>query len=126
MAEVNMVWIDGAAYSPGHRKVREHYAKSCQPVDGPGNTERKRDALPALDKGPKAQRSRKARVVICIKIISIRKRETDLDNIIAGAKPLRDAIARSLGVDDGNKRIRWEYDTIITTGATGTQILISR
>jgi len=131
MAGANVVWIDGVPYASKHRLVIEHYAKlkfknDAQPVGGLGDTQRQCDPLPALEQGKKAQRGRKARVVICVKIISIRKREADLDNIVAGAKPLRDAIAKSLGVDDGHKRIRWEYDTVVTTGATGTQILISK
>jgi len=131
MPELNMVWIDGVAYAPNHRKVHEYYAKfktnyDAQPVGELRHTERKPDTLPALDRSKKAHRRSKRGVVICVKIISVRRRPTDLDNCIAGAKGLRDSIAKSIGLDDNDPQLRWEYDTIITTGATGTQVLISK
>lgn len=99
----------------------EDAAKSVARV---ADTERKPHAIPALVKGPKAQSGGKSRVVV--HIVSFRRRESDLDNIISGAKPLRDAIARSLGCDDRDSRITWEYSTICTKGEPGTEVIISK
>lgn len=90
-------------------------------------TEREHLPLQALDEGKKAQpRSKTGVVRIVVTIISFRRREVDLDNVIAGAKPLRDAIAKSLDLDDGDKRLIWEYGLVTTRGTTGTQVIISR
>jgi len=144
MAQADFVLIDGKYYSPRHPLAlgkmgvpmkREFVSDSnyeiktknyAQSVDRLRNQERQSNPLPALDSGKKAHRRSKRGVLICIKIISIRKRESDLDNIIYGAKGIRDALAKAIGVDDNDPRVRWEYDTIVTTGVTGTQVLISK
>lgn len=38
----------------------------------------------------------------------------DDDNLTAGLKPLRDAVAESLGVDDGDPRVEWETEQVQT------------
>ena len=131
--KANMVWIDGAAYAPGHRKVREYYAKiktenDAQPVGGLVATEPQQNKVRPLVRKPSARKSGKGGVVIIVAIQPYVHRAVDDDNFGSGAyKNLRDGIARSLGVDDGDSRIKFEYLTpIITTGATGTQILISK
>lgn len=40
----------------------------------------------------------------------------DDDNLAGGCKPLRDAIAESLGVDDGDPRVEWEVEQVQTRG----------
>ncbi len=37
----------------------------------------------------------------------------DDDNFVAGCKALRDAIAKWLGVDDGDARLRWHYGQLV-------------
>lgn len=49
----------------------------------------------------------------------------DSDNFIAGAKPLRDAIAKSLGVDDGDPRLRWSYGEALSPGPAGVLVIVS-
>jgi hypothetical protein len=115
------VKIGDEYFSPHHPKAKAH----AEFMGGLGNTERKPDALPALVNREKTQRGRKARVDLCVKIVSVRQRDADSDNIIAGAKPLRDAIARQLGVDDGSKRIMWEYDILVSKGTPGTFVILS-
>lgn len=44
-----------------------------------------------------------------IRITRIAPRELDDDNMIAGAKSIRDGVADALGVDDRDKRLRWLY-----------------
>lgn len=100
-------------------------ARNAEPVGGLEHPQREHNPLPALVHREKSQRGRKTRVAICVSITSYRKRETDWDNIVSGSKPIQDAIAQSLGLDDGDSRLRFEYHTIVTRGATGTHVLIS-
>ena len=60
-------------------------------------------------------------------IVSIRKKLVDEhDNLRTGAKPLVDTISATLGFDDADPRISWEYGQIKTTGKPGTIIKIER
>lgn len=89
--------------------------------------ERKPASLPSLVKGPRIRRSGKNRVAIVISIISLRRRFADEDNVgPAGAKTLRDCIARTIGVDDGDPGIKWEYSVMQTIGPEQTIVKISR
>lgn len=63
------------------------------------------------------------RISVCI--TGYRRRLLDDDNFAAGAKPLRDAIARELGIDDGDSRIKFEYHQIKTQFDEGTAVKIS-
>jgi hypothetical protein len=94
-------------------------------LSGVESTERKPNPLPPLAKGPPVQRGRKSRLVAVVTILSFRRRELDDDNLTAGAKPLRDAIATSLGIDDGDKRIRWEVRGVKTEGPEHTIVKIT-
>jgi hypothetical protein len=87
--------------------------------------ERKPDPVSSLVKRTQVQRSRKSRVVICVEIIACKHRRLDFDNLIAGFKCLRDCIATSLGVDDGDRRLRWAYGFCQTTGREQTIVRIS-
>lgn len=65
-------------------------------------------------------------VRVSVVLIGLRRRVLlDGDNFVAGCKPLRDAIAESLRVDDGDARIDWSYHQLKTTGPEGTIVLIS-
>lgn len=68
---------------------------------------------------------RARRPLVCITLVSYRKRKLDWSNLVAGFKDLQDAIAAKLGIDDGSPLLAWEYDQIVTIGSTGTQILIT-
>jgi hypothetical protein len=48
----------------------------------------------------------------------------DDDNLAGGFKPLRDAVAQRLGIDDADGRVRWEYGQVETRGPTGTIVKI--
>ena len=80
----------------------------------------------ALEQGEADKPKRKSRVRILIEIIRFGRKEFDEDNLIAGAKPLRDSIARSLGVDDADKRLCWRVLQVVTHGSTGTLVRIER
>jgi hypothetical protein len=55
-----------------------------------------------------------------------RKRLLDSDNHIGGLKPLRDAIASWLKMDDGDDGVAWEYHQLKTAGTTGTFVKIEQ
>lgn len=59
-------------------------------------------------------------------IISCRRRLVDEhDNLRTGAKPLVDAIAKTLGfADDADPRLHWEYAQVLTTGQQGVIVKI--
>jgi hypothetical protein len=121
MTQANYVEIDGQFYSEKHPKAlaaRQRVARLPDP-------KRKSGTLSPLVRSQKKHAGRKRSVAICVAIVSYRNRPIDSDNLSSGAKPVRDAIARSLGLDDGDKRITWQYETIVTTGAVGTHVLIS-
>lgn len=58
--------------------------------------------------------------IIRVHLIRVGGRPLDEDNCIAGYKPLRDAIAARLGLDDADSGIDWEYSQVRTRGRRGT------
>lgn len=52
------------------------------------------------------------------------KRRLDDDNLQGSLKPLRDAIADSLQLDDGDRRITWEYNQVHTRYDEGVFVKI--
>lgn len=85
-------------------------------LGGRETAQRKRDPVQALERRARPRPVRKARVAVVITIIGFTNAFSDDDNIGAGAKSLRDCIAASLGVDDGDKRLKWEYVACQTAG----------
>lgn len=119
---MNEITVTGRKIKPGPgvSKLNPHLfvrGELAHPV-------RKPDALQALDRGAKVRGKRKGRVEVVVSIMSLRHREIDDDNLIAGAKPLRDAIAETLQTDDGDRRIRWEYGQFETRAEEGTIVMI--
>lgn len=82
-------------------------------------------ATPTLANGPKKYRQRKGRVAVVVTLIATIGRELDSDNLQGACKPLRDAIAESLGLDDGDGRIRWEYGQCETRGQQGVIVKVA-
>jgi hypothetical protein len=74
---------------------REHWAKRAQ------RTKLHRFAALAVQPHP---------LPCVVRMIRIAPRKLDDDNNIAGFKALRDGIAKRLGVDDADPRVKWEYD----------------
>lgn len=75
------------------------------------------------------EKSRKLRVerrgtILAISLMFATRRRLDLDNAIAGAKPLRDTIARWFGLDDNDDTIDWAYGQIRTSGQEGTIVKV--
>lgn len=54
--------------------------------------------------------NRKVRLPCVVKLTRIGPRALDTDNLAGAMKHVQDAIARKLGVDDGDtEKVRWEY-----------------
>ena len=85
-----------------------------------------RNKVSALDGRGKERRQRTGRVVVCVTLIALRRRLLDEDSAIFALKPLRDAIAASLGIDDADARIAWQYGQQITKGEQGVIVRIEQ
>jgi hypothetical protein len=90
------------------------------------STQPKQNPLPALDDKPQTRRIRTQRVAVCVTLIRVGKSAMDDDNLASCFKGMRDAVAKSLGVDDRDKRIKWEYGQVQSRGRTGTIVKIER
>lgn len=93
-------------------------------VGGLAAGEQQRSSGPALVSPRPQRQTRKGCVELIVTLITCRSREADDDNHIASCKPLRDTIAQSLELDDGDKRIRWEYGQIESHGQPGVIVRI--
>lgn len=81
---------------------------------------------PPLD-GCSAQRQgRKSKLAVRVTLVTLRRRVCDDDNDASALKPVRDAIARSIGLDDGDPRIKFEYGAARTDGQTGVMVKIEQ
>ena len=80
-----------------------------------------RQGQPAPAHGLEAQGARR----VVVSLVCFRRRLCDDDNLVAGCKHLRDAIAASLGLDDGDAKLRWEYSQTRTDGPQGVAVRIS-
>ena len=81
-----------------------------------------RDHPMARHRRRKAQRTQVGRIVgvllklepvaapWCVELTRVAPRELDGDNLQGSLKAVRDAVADALGVDDRDRRVRWEYD----------------
>ncbi|MCZ7635713.1 MAG: hypothetical protein M5U12_06525 [Verrucomicrobia bacterium] len=58
-------------------------------------------------------------------VVHRRRLLPDGDNLVAGCKHLRDAIAAWLGLDDADAQVAWEYAQVATGGAEGVVVSIS-
>ncbi len=44
-----------------------------------------------------------------VRLVRVGPRKLDSDNLAGSFKHVQDAIAREIGIDDGDERIKWEY-----------------
>jgi hypothetical protein len=102
-------------------KAGEAFLNPVRPVE---TAKRKRGPKAALEPKPPRRNVGKGRVAVIVTLIACRHRLFDDDNSLAGLKPLRDSIARSLGVDDADKRVRWCYGQTRTDGIEGVIVRI--
>lgn len=79
----------------------------------------------ALVRSHSKQKRGKTGVGVCVSLTAIRRRLLDDDNNVGSFKPLRDAIAETLGIDDGSDRITWRYFQQQTSGHECVAVLIT-
>jgi hypothetical protein len=94
------------------------------PVCAVASSGGKQAALRPLDKGIQKRQKGKGSVVVVVTLITCRRRELDDDGNVAALKPLRDAIASTIGLDDADKRIRFEYGQIESRSKEGVIVKI--
>ena len=83
-----------------------------------------RHKVQPLDGGGKLRKQSSGGVAVVISLIAFRHREIDDDACIYSLVPLRDAIAASLGLDDADKRIKFQYSQVVTRGNEGVLVAI--
>ena len=83
-----------------------------------------RSQRPALDRPRPRRERRKGRVAVVVSLITCCQRAADDDNDAHSKKPIRDAIAESLGLDDGDSRIHWEHGQCESRGPEGVIVKI--
>ena len=84
----------------------------------------KREPNPVTALGQDAPAKQASRCRVVVRIVSFTRRAQDSDNHQAGCKHLRDTISRTLGIDDGDERIRFEYAQVESLNQKGTLVLI--
>lgn len=84
--------------------------------------EPKQPAPRSLEQGQ--QKLQGGKVSVVVSLIRFGSRDLDSDNLAASFKPLRDAIAYTLGVDDGDPRVRWQYGQTETRGEHGALVRV--
>ncbi len=83
-------------------------------------------AVAALVKDSRPAQAGKEGMGYRITFVVVRKRSLlDSDNLQGALKPLRDAVAYSLGIDDGDPRIEWEYHQIKSTQPEGVTVMVT-
>ena len=110
--------------SEDFRKLNPHLYGS--PVGKVETGQSKPAQIPALDRDKPKREPRKTGVVFRVGFITCRRRLLDSDNAVASLKEVRDAVATSLGLDDGDPRIAWEYHQVKTSGEEGVLVKIDR
>lgn len=59
-----------------------------------------------------------------VALIACVRRPLDDDNLTGSLKPLRDAVAAQLGIDDGDRRIVWDCQQVPTKGREGVIVKV--
>jgi len=47
-----------------------------------------------------------------VRLVRIGPKRLDADNLAGSFKHVQDGVARELGIDDGDERIKWEYEQV--------------
>lgn len=105
------------------------YAKPCGPVGRVAPHKRESLEDRALDRQPSARQGGRPCITPSpnrrrVHLTAHLTRLMDGDNMITGLKPLRDAVAMHLGIDDSDKYTIWEYSQSQTVGPPGVVVLI--
>lgn len=104
--------LEKLSFSPAVRKLNPE-------LFSPGKVETQKPKptpAPALVGSQSESKGGKPGVAVWCHFIAMRRRLLDDDNNVASFKPLRDAIAATLGIDDRDKRVTWKCDQCLTSG----------
>ena len=93
-------------------------------MGGLATAKQERNEVQPLDGGGKCVKSRTGGVVVVVTLIAFRHREIDDDSCSYSLVPIRDAIAASLGLDDADRRIRFQYGQVVTRARQGVLVKI--
>src|SRR5580693_3553166 len=85
-------------------------------------------ALVSETSGNKSRPKRMARgrIQIRVGLVRVSCHELDYDGLVSSLKSLRDAISTSLGIDDGDARIKFAYSQLQSGGRRGVIVTIER
>lgn len=109
-----------------NERLEQAEANHSQPVAELVRSKPQHREIQTLASRPPKQDQRQARAGICrVLIVRYGRKRLDDDNLTASYKGLRDSIAQHLQIDDGDPRIKWNYEQVTIKGATGTHVLIT-
>jgi hypothetical protein len=108
----------------GSTSFRKLNAGLFDPVRAVSPAVAKPDHKREVARQDQAQAGGKGRVVFSL--IALRRRPLDADNNAASFKHFQDAIAESLGFDDGDERVTWQYQQMHTFGKEGVIVHVER
>ena len=100
-------------------QIRRQLGDDIRPVS-PTIPQPARRRIASPTDSPQTGRTRR----LVVSLVGLRRRTLDDDNFVGACKHLRDAIAASLGIDDGDKRIIWQYGQQHTQGREGVLVHI--
>lgn len=78
----------------------------------------------ALDNGRTKRVGGSSGVAARVVLVAYRRRLLDRDAVAFACKPLTDAVASTLGVDDDDPRVEWEWRQVQTDGAEGVAVRV--
>lgn len=107
------------------KDVRRLNPEIFGPVGGIQTSQPKPTTSQALESRPPKHKKGKGGMVAIVTLVAFRRRILDGDNNVGSFKALRDAIAATLLVDDGDPRIKWEYDQVETKSNEGVVVKMS-
>jgi len=108
------------------RRLNPHLYTELSEVGGVQPKKRKQNPLASLEGRARRSKTGVCKVECIVTFVNHRSRLLDDDNLISGFKVLRDVVARSIGIDDGDSRLLWQYHQLETKGAEGTLVIIER
>jgi hypothetical protein len=81
-------------------------------------------SAPPLARGVGQQQGGAGGICVRVGFIACLRRQLDDDNLVGSLKPLRDAVAKTLGLDDADRRIHWQCEQVPTKGREGVIVKV--
>lgn len=111
-------WARPGTNHPVARLEAVKHGKQRGALDGRAQTQQGRK------KGGRRGYKGRSAPEVTVTMVSHVKCFLDGDNAINALKPVRDALADWLAVDDGDGRIRWQYGQVETRGREGVCVVV--